>query len=262
MARKEIYTAMRIPISLAAVIAFVAMPGNVAAQTPKQTPKCAALQPLKPKADAIRAAMRTLSYSSLELNNCRNAQRILADHRALMLAAGEACVREDPHISSFRANEALFGEFLFSTSSLHQLVLACEKAGVIPLRTSRAACPALADYENEALKLQREAFRPHGTEESREECRAAASYNRRFEAHARTFARVSAECRTAAGTPVPTTHMVLESAALVCLESRSGGESWFTADDFRRWFGGTTIIIPVGLIIGLLILVVGLMRRR
>ena len=262
IARKDASTVMRILISLAAAIAFVAMPGNVAAQTPKQRPKCAALQPLKPKADAIRAAMRNLSYSSLELNNCRNALRIATDHRALMLEAGEACVREDPHISWFQANEGLFGDFFFDTSSFNKLVLACEKAGVIPLRTSQAACPALADYENEALKFQREAFRPWGTEESREECRAAASYNRRFEALNQSFYRARGECRTAADTPLPATHMVTVNPALVCLESKSGGESWFSADDFRRWFGGTTIIIPVGLIIGLLILVIGLMRRR
>ena len=61
---------------------------------------------------------------------------------------------------------------------------------------------------------------------------------------------------------MPATHMVTVNPALVCLKSTSASESWFSADDFRRWFGGVTIIIPVGLILGLLILVVGLMRRR
>jgi len=255
----KVSPSMRILFSLAGAISFAVMSGNAAGQTPKCTP----LLTLKPKAEAIQSALRNVTYKSIDPNNCRNAQQALADHRSLMWQAGEMCARENHSITSFAANEALFGNFLWSTSSLELLVLACESAGVIPQRTSQASCPALAEYENEFLKIQRAAFKLHDAEPSAQVCRDAASFERRFDSITTSFNRVREECRTAAGTQLPTTHMLLfNPASGVCTKSSPSESSWFTADDFRRWFGGVTIIIPVGLILGVVLLVVGLLRRR
>lgn len=250
---------MHILIFLISAIAFAAMSGNGAAQTAK----CTSLLALKPKAEAIQAALRNVTYKSIEPNNCRNAQQLLAEHRSLMWQAGEMCARDGHSITSFAVNEALFGNFHWSTSSLEVLVLACESGGVTPLRTSQASCPALADYENEFLKLQRAAFKLHNTDPSAQVCREAASLERKFDSITISFNRVREECRTAAGTPLPTTHLLLfNPASSVCTKSPPSDSSWFTAEDFRRWFGGVTIIIPVGLILGVVLIVIGLLRRR
>jgi hypothetical protein len=256
--RKSV-TSMRVLILLVSAISIAAIPGSVAAQTPK----CTSLLTLKPKAEALQSALRGVTYSSIDQNNCRNAQQSLSDYRSLVWQAGEICARDNHSITSFFANEALFGNFHWSTSSLELLVLACESAGVIPLRISQASCPALADYENEFLKIQRTAFKLHDAQPSAQVCREAASLERKFESITTSFNRVRQECRTAAGTPLPTTHLLLfNPASSVCTTTPPSDASWFTADDFRRWFGGVTIIIPVGLILGVVLLVIGLLRRR
>ena len=257
-------TASRVLLPLAVIIAFAAASGDAMAQTAKRA-QCKSLASLKPRADAIQAVKSRLSYSSIEPSNCRMAQQVVADYRRLMWDAGEACAGEKLDITSIFANGDLFGDGLWNDEDAQWIVLGCESAGLLPLRTSQASCSALAEFENETLKLQREGFKLKNAERTPQVCRDAKSLERRGSAVYESFRRVRAECKSASGGPLPYTNMLIYNPALLLCDSATSPtsyESWFTGDDFRRWFGGTRIIIPVGLIIGLLILVVRLMRRR